>query len=82
MQALTMTQEMMLCPQARALHRYMRRVGRRGVSARDAMLDLGMTSATLARRICDLEGVGVAIDRVRKVHPVTGRRYTRYVLVG
>lgn len=49
------------------------------ISAREAMIDYGITSATLARRICDLEERGVDIQRERKEHPVTGRLYTRYM---
>jgi hypothetical protein len=52
-----------------------------GISAQDAMLHLsGMTSATLARRICDLEEVGYTIVREKKLNPVTKRSYTRYKL--
>jgi DNA-binding HxlR family transcriptional regulator len=80
MTALTPIQEWVLAPQARALHGHLKRTGKAGISAREAFLDLGMTSATLARRVCDLEEAGFVIERVRKKHPVTGRRYTRYVL--
>ena len=48
------------------------------VSAREAMVDLGITSASLARRICDLEEAGYEIVRERRNHPVTNQRYTRY----
>jgi DNA-binding MarR family transcriptional regulator len=51
------------------------------ITAREAMLDLDMTSATLARRICDLEARGATILRIRKNHPANGRQYTRYVLL-
>jgi predicted DNA-binding transcriptional regulator YafY len=78
--ALTPIQEWVLAPQCQALHSYLRLRRREGISAREAMLDLQMTSATLARRICDLEEAGINIERLRKCHPVTRRRYTRYVL--
>jgi predicted ArsR family transcriptional regulator len=65
---------------AYAVYRYMKKTG--SISARDAFVDLDMTSATLARRICDLEVQGYSILRSHKTHPVTGRRYTRYSLVG
>jgi DNA-binding MarR family transcriptional regulator len=78
---LTPIQEWVLAPQARALLAHLQRVKKDGISAREALLDLAMTSATLARRVCDLEEAGFKIERVRKQHPVTGRRYTRYVLV-
>jgi hypothetical protein len=50
------------------------------VSAREAMIDLDMTSATLARRIVDLERAGITIIRERRIHPVSGKRYTRYLM--
>jgi biotin operon repressor len=80
MTALTEVQKWVLSPQATALYAHLRSIGARGVSARDALIDLNMTSATLARRICDLEEAGIKIERVRKYHPVTQARYTRYVL--
>lgn len=62
-----------------AVYRYMKKTG--SISARDAMIDLDMTSATLARRICDLEKHGYQIIRHQKVHPVSGRLYTRYSII-
>lgn len=50
------------------------------ISARDAMLDYDMTSATLARRMCDLEEQGHTVIRERKHHAVSGKPYTRYTL--
>jgi hypothetical protein len=35
----------------------------------------------LPRRIKDLKELGVVFITQRKSHPVTGQRYTRYVLV-
>ena len=67
-----------LAPQALKVYRHMERTG--SISARDAMDDYSMTSATLARRICDLEVAGFEITRVRKTHPISGLRYTRYEL--
>ena len=67
-----------LAPQALKVYRHMERTG--SISARDAMDDYSMTSATLARRICDIEADGFEIRRVRKVHPISGLRYTRYEL--
>lgn len=78
-QKLSPLQELVLTPQAVRLYERMRRA--HSISAREALLDMGMTSATLARRICDLETVGVKIARIRKVNPITGQRYTRYKLV-
>lgn len=67
-----------LAAQALKVYRHMKRAG--SISARDAMDDYSMTSATLARRICDIEGEGFRIIRVRKSHPLSGLRYTRYEL--
>ena len=50
------------------------------ISAREAFLDLDITSSSLTRRICDLEEMGYQIIRERKKHPVTGKLYTRYRL--
>jgi DNA-binding MarR family transcriptional regulator len=67
-----------LSAQAQTVLQYMRRAGT--ISARDAMADLDMTSATLSRRICDIEQEGFRVIRERRQHPVTGKRYTRYSL--
>ena len=48
------------------------------ISAREAMLDLDITSASFSRRVCDLEEMGYVIIRERKKHLVTAKRYTRY----
>jgi DNA-binding MarR family transcriptional regulator len=71
-------QALVLRPQAIRLFHRLSNVG--SISAREAMHDLQMTSATLARRVCDLEAVGHIIERVRRVNPTTKQRYTRYVL--
>lgn len=68
-----------LSDQAKLVYRHMERAG--SISARDAMDDHGMTSATLARRICDIEAEGFKVWRDRRVHPMTGKRYTRYSLM-
>ena len=59
---------------------YLRKAG--SVSAREAIIDLDMTSASLAKRMCELEESGYVIRRARRKHPVSGRRYTRYSLAG
>ncbi len=64
--------------QTQLIQRHMQRAG--SISARDAMDDYAITSATLARRICDLIENGVEVNRIRKRHPVTRRSYTRYEL--
>lgn len=72
------SQRLALSPQANRLARYIIRTG--SVSAREAMIDLDMTSATLARRVCDLEEVGIAVIRERRRHPASGKAYTRYAI--
>lgn len=65
-----------LSPQAVTVRDHIAKQG--DISAVDAILTYGMTSATLARRVCDLEDAGYIIARKAKRHPTTGRRYTRY----
>lgn len=65
-----------LSPLAKTIYAHIERAG--SISAREAMADYGITSATLARRICDIEKAGFAVVRERKKHPITGRQYTRY----
>lgn len=67
-----------LSDQSKTVLQHMRRAG--SLSAREAMNDYGITSATLARRMCDIEENGFKIERQRRVHPLTSRRYTRYML--
>lgn len=67
-----------VCQQARTLFEFA--LKNEGVSALDAFVTFQITSATLARRICDLEQAGIPVERVRKKHPQTGRSYTRYVV--
>jgi DNA-binding MarR family transcriptional regulator len=68
-----------MTPQAHRLLSYLYKND--SITARTALLDLNMTSATLARRICDLEEAGVTIERVRKRNPETGARYTEYTVL-
>ena len=77
---LTPVQEFILSNQARSIYRHLKRTGRKGISAAEAMMDYGITSATLSRRICDLEEAGIKVERLKKRHPISDRRYTRYVL--
>lgn len=67
-----------LTPLAQRILQHMEKAG--SISALDAMATYGVSSASLARRICDLEEQGVKIGRTRKEHPITGRKYTRYQL--
>lgn len=79
MQSVVRTIQRTVSPQAAKVLGYMEKTNG-SITAREGMLDLDITSATLARRICDLEAVGVVINRLPKVHPGTGKRYTQYVL--
>lgn len=73
-----MNKSVNLSPQSGKLYRHMMKTG--GISALDAMVTYGITSATLARRVCDMEESGVKIIRQRKIHKITKRPYTRYVI--
>jgi predicted ArsR family transcriptional regulator len=75
---LTPVQEFCVTPQTRLLYDHIRQTG--GISAREAMDDYNITSATLARRMCDLEQIGLVVIRETKKHPISGRRYTRYAV--
>lgn len=67
-----------LSPQARAIVAHMLKTG--SISARDALIDLGIGGNSLTRRIGDIKEAGIAVEHERKIHPTTGQRYTRYVL--
>ena len=67
-----------LTPLAKKVYQHMQRAG--SISAREAMNDYGITSASLARRICDIEEAGFKVKRERREHPLTGQNYTRYKL--
>jgi len=49
------------------------------ITNREAIVDYNIMS--LPRRILDLKELGVKFNAVRKTHPVTGQRYTRYHLL-
>ena len=51
----------------------------KGITVREAMIDYSISSLT--KRIHELRGMGYDIESVRKSHPVTGQRYTRYHLL-
>ena len=65
---LTPVQEFVLSNQSLTIYNHMKRRGKGGISAAEAMMDYGITSATLARRICDIEEVGIKVVRLRKKH--------------
>lgn len=51
----------------------------KGLTVREAMVDYSIQSFT--KRISELRKLGYRIDGVKGKHPVTGQRYTRYVLI-
>ena len=51
----------------------------KGLTQREALLDYSIQSFTA--RISELRQRGHRIDGVQSRHPVTGQRYTRYVLI-
>ena len=50
-----------------------------GLTVREAMIEYSISSLT--KRINELRAMGYDIESVRKKHPVTGQRYTRYFLL-
>jgi hypothetical protein len=50
-----------------------------GLTVREAMIEYSISSLT--KRVHELRGLGYDIESVRKTHPVTGQRYTRYFLL-
>ena len=50
-----------------------------GITVREAMIEYSISSLT--KRVHELRGLGYEIESVRKQHPVTGQRYTRYFLL-
>lgn len=51
----------------------------KGLTGREALLDYSIQSFT--KRISELRAMGYDIQGVKGKHPVTGQRYTRYVLM-
>ena len=51
----------------------------KGMTLREALLDYSIQS--FPKRISELRQRGHRIDGVQSRHPVTGQRYTRYVLI-
>ena len=49
------------------------------ITNREAIVEYNIMA--LPRRIKDLEEFGVKFSRVKKAHPVTNQRYTRYFLI-
>lgn len=51
----------------------------KGLTVREAMIDYSIQSFT--KRISELRKLGYNIQGMKSKHPVTGQRYTRYVLI-
>jgi biotin operon repressor len=51
----------------------------KGLTVREAMIEYSISSLT--KRIQELREMGYDIESVRREHPVTGQRYTRYFLL-
>ena len=49
------------------------------ITVREAMIEYSISSLT--KRVHELRGMDYDIESVRKTHPVTGQRYTRYFLL-
>lgn len=50
------------------------------ISQREAMVEY--STGSLTKEITRLRNAGIKIDTVRKTHPITGKRYARYVYAG
>jgi len=50
-----------------------------GRTVREEMIEYSISSLT--KRVQELPGKGYDTETVRKQHPVTGHRYTRYILL-
>ena len=50
----------------------------KGLTQREALLDYSIQS--FPKHISELRKLGYLIDGIKSRHPVTGQRYTRYVL--
>ena len=48
------------------------------ISQREAMVEY--STGSLTKEISRLRSAGVEINTVRKIHPITGKMYARYVL--
>lgn len=73
-----LTRSLSCTPRARQVFAFMTKAG--SISARAATVDLGISDASLSRRITELSQAGIEIVRTRKHHPVSGIQYTQYSL--
>ena len=51
----------------------------KGLTVREALIDYSIQSFT--KRISELRRLGYTIAGIKGKHPVSGQRYTRYVLI-
>lgn len=72
-----MSRNTRLSPRAKEVLSYLQRKG--DASAREALLDLDINSGSFTRRISELREAGYPIRSETKFHPVSQRRYVRYV---
>lgn len=70
--------QMNVSPLAKKVYQFMLSNGG-SVSAREALLDMDITSASLARRITELHRAGFKIEHRKQLNRATGKEYTRYV---
>jgi biotin operon repressor len=74
-----MITQMNVTPLAKKVYDHMLSNGG-SISAREALLDLDITSASLARRITELSRAGYKIEHRKQVNRATEKSYTRYVV--
>lgn len=67
---------MKLSPSSSRIYQHLVTAG--SISQREAMVEY--STGSLTKEISLLRNAGVQIDTVRKTHPITGKRYARYVL--
>lgn len=67
---------MKLSPSSSRIYQHLVTAG--SISQREAMVEY--STGSLTKEISILRNSGVKIDTVRKTHPITGKRYARYVL--
>jgi biotin operon repressor len=67
---------MKLTPSTSRIYQHLVTAG--SISQREAMVEY--STGSLTKEISNLRTAGVQIDTVRKTHPITGKRYARYVL--
>ena len=67
---------MTLSPSTSRIYEHLVSAG--SISQREAMVEY--STGSLTKEITRLRRAGVPIDTVRKVHPITGKRYARYFL--